>query len=406
MTYLLAGVKVLDFSRVLAGPFAGRILADLGADVVKVEPPEGDVTRGMGRRINGISGYFMQQNVGKRSICVDLTKPGASELLLRMAAEADVVVENFRPGIMSGFGLGWEELSAVNPKLVMLSISGFGQSGPERDRASYAPIIHGEVGLLQRQQFVDGGEHPRDFALSIADTYTGVHGAVGLLAALSYAQRTGIGQHVDMAMINAMFFTDDYANFALEEARIVNGGGQVFEATGGPIMLAGDEKWYWRVLNTKAGLQDPTPEGADLDTKIALRRQAIQEYLVSFPSREALVSKLNEVNLAWGDVHDHREVFNRQASVDGRAVLTDVDDRGGGRRRVTNTPYRFSAAEAGVRGPAAYRGEHNYEALVEWIGSSPSDIDEWHRAGVLLQDDEAARLRGEVTGASANRTTS
>jgi CoA:oxalate CoA-transferase len=392
MTYLLAGVKVLDFSRVLAGPFAGRILADLGADVVKVEPPEGDMTRGMGRRINGISGYYTQQNVGKRSICVDLTKPGASALLLRMAAEADVVVENFRPGIMSGFGLGWEELSAVNPRLVMLSISGFGQTGPERERASYAPIIHGEVGLLQRQQFVDGGEHPRDFALSIADTYTGVHGAVGLLAALSYAQRTGIGQHVDMAMINAMFFTDDYANFALEDARIVNGGGQVFEATGGPIMLAGDEKWYWRVLNTRAGLADPTPEGADLDTKIALRRQTIREYLVSFPTREALVDKLNEVNLAWGNVHDHRRVFERQGSVDGRAILTDVDDRGGGRRRVTNTPYRFSDAEAGVRRPAAYRGEHNYEALAEWIGSSAADIDEWHRAGVLLQDEEAARL--------------
>ena len=104
------------------------------------------------------------------------------------------------------------------------------------------------------------------------------------------------------------------------------------------------------------------------------------------------MAKLNEVNLAWGNVHDHREVFDRQGSVEARAVLTEVDDRGGGRRRVTNTPYRFSAAEAGVRGPAAYRGEHNYEALVEWIGSSPSDIDELHRAGVLLQDEEAARL--------------
>src|SRR3954447_4214669 len=124
MPYLLEGVKVLDFTRVLAGPFASRILADLGADVVKVEPPEGDMTRGMGRKINGISGYYTQQNVGKRAICVDLTKPGASDLMLRMAAQADVVVENFRPGIMSNFGLGWDELSAVNPRLVMLSISG------------------------------------------------------------------------------------------------------------------------------------------------------------------------------------------------------------------------------------------------------------------------------------------
>ena len=392
MAYLLGGVKVLDFSRVLAGPFASRILADLGADVVKVEPPEGDMTRGMGRKINGISGYYTQQNVGKRSICVDLTKPGATALLLRMAAEADLVVENFRPGVMSGFGLGWEELAAVNPRLIMLSISGFGQSGPERERASYAPIIHGEVGLLQRQQFVDGSDKPRDFALSIADTFSGLHGVVGLLAALSYVQRTGIGQHVDMAMINAMFFTDDYAHFELEKARVLSGGGQVFDAPGGPIMLAGDEKWYWRVLNTRAGLQDPTPEGADLETKIALRRQAIQDYLLSFTDRDVLLATLTEVNLAWGNVHDHRDVFDRQGSIEGRRVLTDVDDRGGGRRRITNTPYRFSAAEAGVRRPAAYRGEHNYEALVDWLGSTEADIDEWHRAGILLQDDSVSRV--------------
>jgi crotonobetainyl-CoA:carnitine CoA-transferase CaiB-like acyl-CoA transferase len=392
MAYLLEGVKVLDFTRVLAGPFASRILADLGADVVKVEPPEGDMTRIMGRKINELSGYYTQQNVGKRSISVDLTKAGAAALMLRMAAEADVVMENFRPGIMASFGLGWDELSAVNPRLIMLSISGFGQSGPERDRASYAPIIHGEVGLLERQQFVDGGEHPRDFALSIADTYSGLHGVVGLLAALSYVQRTGIGQHVDMAMINAMFFTDDYAHFELENARIVSGGGQVFDAPGGPLMLAGDEKWYWRVLNTRAGLQDPTPEGADLETKITLRRQAIQEYLLSFTDREALLATLTKVNLAWGNVYDHKEVFERQGSIEGRAVLTEVDDRGGGRRRITNTPYRFSAAEAGVRRPAAYRGEHNYEAFVDWLGANEADIAEWHRAGILVHDDDAARL--------------
>ena len=157
-------------------------------------------------------------------------------------------------------------------------------------------------------------------------------------------------------------------------------------------MLAGDEKWYWRVLNTRAGLEDPTPEGADLETKIALRREAIQGYLLSFPDRESLLAKLNEVNLAWGDVHDHQQVFDRQGSIEGRDVLTDVDDRGGGQRRITNTPYRFSAAEAGVRGPAAYRGEHNYDALADWLGASDADIDGWHRAGILLQDDNAAQL--------------
>lgn len=389
MTYLLGHLKVLDFSHVLAGPFAGRILADLGADVVKVEPPKGDVTRVMGREINGLAGYFTQQNVGKRAICVDLTKPGAPQLMLRLVAKADVVIENYRPGIMSRFGLGWEEMSAVNPRLVMLSISGFGQSGPERERASYAPIIHGEVGMLHRQQSVDGSDLPRDYTIAVADSFSGLHGLVGVLAALNSAQRTGVGQHVDMAMINAMFFTDDYANYAIDKAEVPNGGGRVYDATGGPIMLAGDEKWYWRLLSTRAGLRDPTPEGAGLETKIAQRRKAIQEYLLSFPDRESLVAALDEVNLAWGNVHDHREVFDVQGSIEGRRILTDVDDRGGGRRRVTNSPYRFSAAQADVRRPAPYRGEHNYEALQDWLGANPAEIAEWHRAGILQHDEEA-----------------
>ncbi len=392
MTYPLAGTKVLDFTRVLAGPFVSRMLSDLGADVVKVEPPEGDMTRGIGRKINDLSGYFTQQNAGKRAICVDLTQPGAAELMLQLAAEADIVLENFRPGIMSGFGLGWDELSAVNPRLVMLSISGFGQTGPERDRASYAPIIHAEAGLLARQQYVTGAEAAQDFALSIADTYSGLHGMVATMAALSYAQRTGIGQHVDLAMINAMFFTDDYAHFQLEGANVLGGGGQVFDATGGQIMLAGDEKWYWRVLNTKAGVVDPTPEGADLATKIALRREAIQAFLLSFPDRASLIAKLDEVNLAWGEVHDHRHVFDRQGSIEGRQILTTVDDRAGGERRITNTPYKFSAAEAGVRGPAPYRGEHNYEAVADWLGAAAPDVEGLHDSGVLLQDDHARDL--------------
>ncbi len=349
------------------------------------------MTRGIGRRIGGISGYFTQQNVGKRAICLDLTKPEAVAVVKRLAAVADVVTENFRPGVMAGFGLGWEDLQAVNPKLVMLSISGFGQVGPERERASYAPIIHAEMGLLQRQQQVAGAERPVDLALSVADTSTGLHGTIGLLAALHHAQRSGVGQHVDMAMLNALLFTDDYLHSAVDNVKIGNGGGVVFEATGGPIMLAGDEKWYWRVFSTKAGLVDPTPEGADLETKIRLRRQAIELYLLSFPDRASLIAKLDEVNLAWGDVFDHREVLDKQRSIEARQVLVEVDDRDGGRRKVTNTPYRFSDADAAVRGPAPHRGEHNYDALADWLSMSQTDIDGLHRDGVLLQDDRAAQ---------------
>ncbi len=385
--FLLAGVRVLDFSRVVAGPFSTRMLADLGADVVKVEPPEGDTSRLFGRKVNGLSTMFTQHNVGKRSVCVDLSKDGAADLMLAMAARADVVVENFRPGIMANLGLGWDELSAVNPRLVMLSISGFGQHGPERDRAAYAPIVHAETGLLERQQHIDGTDRPSGIALSIADTATGLQGTVALLAALRHAERTGVGQHIDMAMINAMFFTDDYAGAALDGIKTFNGAGLVFEATGGPVMLAGDEKWIWRVINTKGGVDDPTPPGADLDTKIRLRRQAIEDYLRSFPDRPSLTSKLSELNLAWGDVLDHHDVFDRQGSVEARQVVATVDDRGGGQRRVTNTPFRFSNAEAAVAGPAPHRGEHNVEAITDWLGDERPDLDLLLHDGILLTDD-------------------
>ncbi|MGB3624490.1 MAG: CoA transferase, partial [Henriciella sp.] len=155
--YPLEGLKVLDLSRVLAGPFATRMLSDLGADVLKIEPPEGDVTRHFGKSDNGVAGFYLQQNVGKRNICIDLKTEGARELVLDLCRKADVLVENFRPGVMKRFGLDWESIHAVNPKLVMLSISGFGQTGPESKRAAYAPVVHAETGLIARQAEMSGG---------------------------------------------------------------------------------------------------------------------------------------------------------------------------------------------------------------------------------------------------------
>src|SRR3990170_555269 len=218
MAYPLEGVKVLDLCRVLAGPFAGRMLADLGADVVKVEPPEGDVARVFGKRPQ--SAYFREQNVGKRSITVDLREPEGCELVRRLAAEADIVLENFRPGIMARYGLAWSDLAALNPRLVMLSISGFGQDGPERERASYAGVIHAETGVVARRR-TPPGDLPLDIEISMADTVTGLHGVVGVLAALRLRDSTGRGQHVDMAMIDAMAFSDDYIpnEVAAEQAR-------------------------------------------------------------------------------------------------------------------------------------------------------------------------------------------
>ena len=192
-SYPLAGLKVLDLSRVLAGPFAGRMLSDLGADVIKVEPPEGDMTRLWGKVVAGLSGYYQQQNAGKRNICVDLRAPGAVALMLDLVRQADILIENYRGDVMGRLGLGYDVLNAANPRLIMLSISGFGKDGPEARRAAYAPIIHAETGLLSRIAR-QTGQPVIDQPLTVADTNAGLHGLVALLAAVIMRARTGLGQ--------------------------------------------------------------------------------------------------------------------------------------------------------------------------------------------------------------------
>jgi CoA:oxalate CoA-transferase len=383
----LARLRVLDLSRVLAGPFAGRMLADLGADVVKVEPPEGDVTRGWGAVRHGIGGYFAQQNAGKRTLCIDLEAPGATALLLRLAQRADVLIENFRTGVAERLGLGWERLHALNPRLVMLSISGFGASSPEAGRAAYASVLHAEAGIVERQARFDAAPYT-DPVLSIADMNAGLHGLVGVLAALQLRERTGTGQHVDIGMLDVMLATDDYAHFALDETPIIRGGGEVWEAPGGPIMITAEFRNLWRALTAKLGVADPTPPGADLAAKIRARRGAAADFFRAFPSRSALIAELDRANLAWGDVRSTAAAFE-SPTAEARGTAVWIDDRGGGRRRVVQSPYRFSDATSGVRGAAAHRGEHNREVLGEWLAASADEITELEEARVLLAEERA-----------------
>ena len=222
MSMPLDGLKVLDLSRVLAGPFAGRMLSDLGADVVKLEPPDGDLTRLWGRKIAGLAGYYVQQNAGKRNICVDLKAPAGVELARRLAGRADILIENFRPGVMARLGLDYDTLAAGNPGLIMLSISGFGADGPESGRAAYAPIIHAETGLVhgqaERTALENGGDpiRPVELVTSLADTNAGLHGLVAALSALHQRHGTGRGQHIDLAMVDATLVTDDRAHYFLD----------------------------------------------------------------------------------------------------------------------------------------------------------------------------------------------
>ena len=276
--YPLDGLKVLDFSRVLAGPFASRMLCDLGADVVKVEPPEGDSTRLWGKMTAGISGYFNMANAGKRSISIDLRAMGAAELVLALAGKADVVIENFRPDVMTRLGIGYERLSAINPRLIMLSISGFGRHGPESQRPAYAPIVHAELGLIDRVQRRDGARV--DLPLSVADTNAGLHGIIALLSALLMRDRTGLGQHIDIAMMDATLVSDDQLHFEIEDAEATrNLPPDIWDTGVGAILVSVDFRHMWRLLTTSFGLAGPTKTGMDLNAKILARRSAVADFM-------------------------------------------------------------------------------------------------------------------------------
>ena len=387
--YPLAGLKVLDFSRVLAGPFAGRMLSDLGADVVKIEPPDGDITRLWGHVVGDIPGYYHQQNAGKRDICIDLRAEGAKELVAELVAEADILIENYRPDVMPRLGLGYDALRAINPRLIMLSISGFGQGGPESHRAAYAPIIHAEAGLMHRQA-ARGNVPLTDLPLSIADTNASLHGLVGLLSAVILRERTGRGQHIDIAMIDATIATDDQVHYAIENSEGLGPlPNEVFETGAGTVLLSADLRYVWHLFTTKLGVTDPTNKDMDLKTKIGLRRDAAGALMAKLATWDEVEETMAKVNLAWGKVRDPATLME-QPTVAARGAITQVDDRAGGTRPITQSPYRFSNADSGVRGPAPHRGEHNAQVLGQWLGKSEAGVIDLTEAGVLHAETPAA----------------
>ena len=374
MSYPLTGVKVLDLSRVLAGPFAGRMLSDLGADVVKIEPPEGDVTRHWGVKRSGISGYYHQQNAGKRNIAVDLRHPKGLMITKSLVEQADVLIENFRPDVMQRLGLDYDTLADINPRLIMLSISGFGANNADSRRAAYAPIIHAETGLIARQAELTGA-FPTELPLSVADTNASMHGLVGLLAALYAREQSGRGDHVEISMVDATVATNDGMHYALEGVKmgVTN---EVHETAGGLLMLAGEFRYIWKLLSTIYNVSDGLEEAQDasLEEKITARRAASKQFCTETCSnREEVIKALDRMNIAWGDVRSASDVQGL-ASVAARNSIAEVDDRAGGKRLIPSSPYRYKHLESQVRGGAPYLGEHNEEVLKQWLGWSPEQI--------------------------------
>lgn len=299
----LEGVRVLDLTRVVAGPVAGRILSDLGADVVKVEPPDEDVTRLWGRNNHGIASFYLQQNAGKRNICLDFRFPEAVALFKQLVSKADVVLENYRGGVMDRLGIGWAALSEVNPKLVMCSITGFGQEGPEAQRQAYASVIQTEAGWIRRHAEADD-RPPTDPIVSIADYNSGLHGTIALLAALRQAEKNGTGSHIDMAMFDAMVFTDDFIHYAIDNEPMRKLGGEYWKLGDGSYFeIAGAFPFVWSQLTKSAGLSDPGPASPAEDTlqaKIDRRRSIAEQFFLSQPNHDAAAAVATKAAIAWG----------------------------------------------------------------------------------------------------------
>ena len=381
-----ADVRVLDFSQVLAGPYTARILAELGADVIKVEAPAGDLSRQIApKHDRGQSGLYTWANLGKRNVCIDLSKPEGRALALDLVRASQVVLENFRPGVADRLGIGWDAVHAVNPRAVMVSVNGFGGDSSWRDHGAFAPTMHAATGLIEYQARKSGAPMV-NLPDARADLTTSLHATIGLLAALRSAERSGEGQRVEIAMFDAVLGSYPETPFELldppeirEEPPPYDGGANGFVAVAGP------PQHVWAVIAKAFAIEDPAAPGADIPTKARLRHAAIERWMAAQPSREALVAALERERIPCASVVTLREALTGDFARE-REILRDVDDRRGGTRPVTRLPYRFSATEVRASRPAPRRGEHNREVLSEVLALSPDRIATLESAGILLTD--------------------
>jgi CoA:oxalate CoA-transferase len=393
----LSGIRVLDFSRVLAGPHCTRMLADLGADVIKVEPPDGDLTRFASPRINGLSAYFVQQNAGKRNISIDLGTPAGSELAIALAGHSDVLVENYRAGVMARLGLGAEALTGRFPRLIYASISGYGATGPWVERRAYASVIAAEAGITKLQGDARGGHYAND-PLSHADTYTGLETAAAVLAALYQRERTGLGQIIDVSMAETMLFVNDHLNGELwdgpEDPQAIRnfapGEYIVFEvADGDRVIVSGHpaERGTFQLFLRAFGIEDVAddPRFADVASRqahAAELRRILLDAARRIPDASTFEQRYSEHKLAVGRLRSGRDLAE-SAWAKERGVVAEVPDRGGGVIRIPNPPWHFSGAEVGLRDGAKYRGEDNRDVLAELLGYDHATIDGLEADGVL-----------------------
>ena len=394
----LEGVRVLDFTRVLSGPHATRMLADLGAEVIKVEPPMGDLTRFATPRINSQSSYFTQQNVGKKNISLDMTKPEAVEILKLLVARCDVVIENFRPGVMKKMGLDYEALRSSNPRLIYASISGYGATGPWVTRRAYAPVVNAETGITKFQGDVRGGQYAND-PHSHGDVYTALEASAAILAALYQREHTQCGQYIDVSMAETMLYVNEHAHNHLWDDDVPEGTIRSFQPADYPVLTVTDgsmvvvsghpaEKgtfdFFVGAMDKPELLRDERFK--DIEHRLQHFNELMSimlEWAKTVPTADEIEARLAKNQLACGRLRSVRELAETDWA-ESRGAIVDIDNRGTGTLRIPNSPWHFSGSDTSTRGVAQYRGEDNHDVFSNIVGLDDETIANYERENILL----------------------
>ena len=392
----LEGITVLDLSRVLSGPYCTMQLADMGARVIKIERPGvGDDTRAWGPPfVNGESAYFLSINRNKESLTLNFKHPEGRRLLDELIARADILVENFRPGTLDELGLGYEALRAKHPRLIYTSISGFGHSGPLRERAGYDAVLQGEAGIMSLTGPPDACGYK--VGVAIADLAAGLFAAQGTLLALYARERTGCGQHVDIAMLDsvAALLTYQAGIYFVTGAPPERHGNahptvapyETFQAADGEVVLAAGNDELWRRFCRVAGL-----DAYAGDPRFATNRDRVRNYGALRPivadafskrTRAEWLEVLNDAGIPAGPVRNLQEVLTDEQLLT-REMVRVLQHSSAGPVQVLGVPVKLSATPGAVRRAPPALGEHTEEILTGDFGLAASQITEMRAGGVI-----------------------
>ncbi|HVG51921.1 MAG TPA: CaiB/BaiF CoA-transferase family protein [Xanthobacteraceae bacterium] len=402
----LSHIKVLDLSRVMAGPWIGQMLADFGADVIKVERPgAGDDTRGWGPpflkdkdgKDTQESGYYLSVNRGKRSLTINIDKPEGQELVRKLAAKSDILLENFKLGTLPRYGLGYDDLKKVNPRLIYCAITGFGQNGPWAPKVAYDFLIQAMGGLMSITGEAEGrpGGGPQKVGIPILDLTTGMYGAVAVLAALAHRDVTGKGNYIDLAMLDVQtaFLSNQAMNYLLSGRTPQRQGNRhpnivpqdVFMCRDGAVVLAvGNDSQFAKMCTALNRPEVGTdPRYAKNSDRIRHKEELMTLIAEIFAqwSRADLVAAMEKVSVPCGSINSIPEVFE-QEQIKHRQMRMDLPHPRSGTVPSVKNPINFSETPLSYERAPPTLGQHSDEVLRE-LGLSDGDIDDLRRNNII-----------------------